>query len=308
MNKVLMAAPVHEILSNGLEQAGYQLVWAEKMNQEIAFSLIKDCVGVITSTRIQLDKNLIDAAPNLKWIGRMGSGMEVIDLEYAALKGILCFGSPDGNCNAVAEHAMGLLLNLTKKIHSSFDEIKQGLWLREENRGFELEGKTVGIIGFGHTGTAFAKKLRGFDVSIVAYDKYKKDLKFDNVRFCENLSLIYEQADVLSFHVPQSAETKNYFNTNFLASMKKPFLLLNTSRGNVVSIKTLFEGLQSGKIIGAGLDVLPMEPISKMDISEREVMEDIMKLPQVIVTPHIAGYSVESLYKMSKSLFHQIVI
>lgn len=308
MNKVLMAAPVHEILSNGLEQAGYQLVWAEKMNQEIAFSLIQDCVGVITSTRIQLDKNLIEAAPNLKWIGRMGSGMEVIDLEYAALKGILCFGSPDGNCNAVAEHAMGLLLNLTKKIHSSFDEIKQGLWLREENRGFELEGKTVGIIGFGHTGTAFAKKLRGFDVSIVAYDKYKKDLKFDNVRFCENLSLIYEQADVLSFHVPQSTETKNYFNTNFLASMKKPFLLLNTSRGNVVSIKTLFEGLQSGKIIGAGLDVLPMEPISKMDISEREVMEDIMKLPQVIVTPHIAGYSVESLYKMSKSLFHQIVI
>jgi len=308
MNKVLMAAPVHEILSNGLEQAGYQLVWAEKMNQEIAFSLIQDCVGVITSTRIQLDKNLIDAAPNLKWIGRMGSGMEVIDLEYAALKGILCFGSPDGNCNAVAEHAMGLLLNLTKKIHSSFDEIKQGLWLREENRGFELEGKTVGIIGFGHTGTAFAKKLRGFDVSIVAFDKYKKDLKFDNVRFCENLSLIYEQADVLSFHVPQSAETKNYFNTNFLASMKRPFLLLNTSRGNVVSIKTLFEGLQSGKIIGAGLDVLPMEPMSKMDISEREVMEDMMKLPQVIVTPHIAGYSVESLYKMSKSLFHQIVI
>lgn len=308
MNKVLMAAPVHEILSNGLEQAGYQLVWAEKMNQEIAFSLIQDCVGVITSTRIQLDKNLIEAAPNLKWIGRMGSGMEVIDLEYAALKGILCFGSPDGNCNAVAEHAMGLLLNLTKKIHSSFDEIKLGLWLREENRGFELEGKTVGIIGFGHTGTAFAKKLRGFDVSIVAYDKYKKDLKFDNVRFCENLSYIYEQADVLSFHVPQSAETKNYFNTNFLASMKKPFLLLNTSRGNVISIKTLFEGLQSGKIIGAGLDVLPMEPMPKMDISEREIMKDMMKLPQVIVTPHIAGYSVESLYKMSKSLFHQIVI
>ncbi len=308
MNKVLMAAPVHEILSNGLEQAGYQLVWAEKMNQEIAFSLIQDCVGVITSTRIQLDKNLIDTAPNLKWIGRMGSGMEVIDLEYAALKGILCFGSPDGNCNAVAEHAMGLLLNLTKKIHSSFDEIKQGLWLREENRGFELEGKTVGIIGFGHTGTAFAKKLRGFDVSIVAYDKYKKDLKFDNVRFCENLSCIYEQADVLSFHVPQSEETKNYFNTNFLASMKKPFLLLNTSRGNVISIKTLFEGLQSGKIIGAGLDVLPMEPMPKMDISEREIMKDMMKLPQVIVTPHIAGYSVESLYKMSKRLFHQIVI
>lgn len=308
MNKVLMAAPVHEILSNGLEQAGYQLVWAEKMNQEIAFSLIQDCVGVITSTRIQLDKNLIEAAPNLKWIGRMGSGMEVIDLEYATLKGILCFGSPDGNCNAVAEHAMGLLLNLTKKIHSSFDEIKQGLWLREENRGFELEGKTVGIIGFGHTGTAFAKKLRGFDVSIVVYDKYKKDLKFDNVRFSENLSLIYEQADVLSFHVPQSAETENYFNSNFLASMKKPFLLLNTSRGNVVSIKTLFEGLQSGKIIGAGLDVLPMEPMPKMDISEREIMKDMMKLPQVIVTPHIAGYSVESLYKMSKSLFHQIVI
>lgn len=308
MNKVLMAAPVHEILSNGLEQAGYQLVWAEKMNQEIAFSLIQDCVGVITSTRIQLDKNLIDTAPNLKWIGRMGSGMEVIDLEYAAQKGIQLFGSPDGNCNAVAEHAMGLLLNLTKKIHSSFDEIKQGLWLREENRGFELEGKTVGIIGFGHTGTAFAKKLRGFDVSILAYDKYKKDLKFDNVRFCENLSCIYEQADVLSFHVPQSEETKNYFNTNFLASMKKPFLLLNTSRGNVISIKTLFEGLQSGKIIGAGLDVLPMEPMPKMDISEREIMKDMMKLPQVIVTPHIAGYSVESLYKMSKSLFHQIVI
>lgn len=308
MNKVFIAAPVHEILSTGLEQAGFQLVWAEKIDQTSAFSLIQDCVGVITSTRIQLDSNLIDAAPKLKWIGRMGSGMEVIDLDYAAKKGIQCFGSPDGNCNAVAEHAMGLLLSLTKKIHSSYNEVKQGLWLRDENRGFELEGKTVGIVGFGHTGTAFAKKLRGFDVSILAYDKYKKNIKFDGVHFCESLSYINGQADVVSFHVPQSAETKNYFNNNFLAAMKKPFVLINTSRGNVVSIETVLEGIRNGKIIGAGLDVLPKEPLVKMDDSGREIMEQLMKMPQVIVTPHIAGYSVESLYKMSKSLFHQIVI
>jgi D-3-phosphoglycerate dehydrogenase len=237
----------------------------------------------------------------------MGSGMEVIDVDYANSRGIRCYSSPEGNCNAVAEHALGLLLGLTKKIASSNEEVRQGKWLREENRGMELEGKTIGIIGFGHTGAAFAKKLAGFDMRVLAYDKYKQDLEFAGVDFCKDLELIFQEADIISFHVPLQEDTLHYFNQDFLKRMHKPFILLNTSRGQVVKTDTILEGLHLHKILAAGLDVLEEEPLEKASESFKEKLRKIQAYSNVIITPHIAGYSFEALYKMSKTLLNKIV-
>ncbi|WP_276132613.1 NAD(P)-dependent oxidoreductase [Polluticoccus soli] len=306
--KVLIAAPVHEVLVKGLENAGYRCIIEEKINQEKAFPLIVDCVGVITSTRLQLDKQLLDAAPLLKWIGRMGSGMEVIDLAYAVKKGVACYSSPEGNCNAVAEHALGMLISLKRHIVTSNEEVQNGQWLREENRGVELEGKTIGIIGFGHTGRAFARKLQNFDMNIFAYDKYDANNFPSYVTNCDTLEPIYKQADIISFHVPLQADTRHYFNAEFAGKMLHPFVLLNTSRGSVVDSKSLLDGLLSQKITGVCLDVFEQEPPRNMSPEVAQIFEQIIKMPQVIVTPHIAGYSFEALFKMSKVLLDKIVI
>ncbi len=334
--KVLIAAPVHNVLTEGLTSEGYDLVHAGNITQDIAFELIRDCEGVITSTRLQLNKELLDAGSQLKWIGRMGSGMEVIDVHYATEKNIICHSSPEGNCNAVGEHALGMLLSLTKKISASHNEVKQGKWLRDENRGIELEGKTIGIIGFGHTGKAFAKKLKGFDVRILAYDTNKKRLNhsdinqlinndiqmnFDDIHQghgkaqlnhncitpCDTLEQIFQEADIVSFHVPLQPDTKHYFNDRFITQMNRPFILVNTSRGIVVDTQALYNGIHTGKIIGACLDVIEEEPLNKMSDPVRTLVDELLKLPQVIITPHIAGYSQEALYKMSYILLNKIV-
>ena len=305
--KVLIAAPVHPVLTNGLVAEGYEMVVQEQISQGIAPALIKDCVGVVTSTRLLLNKELLDAAPGLKWIGRMGSGMEVIDIAYAASRGIACFSSPEGNSNAVAEHALGMLLALTNCIVRSHNEVLIGEWRREENRGHELEGKTIGIIGFGHTGRAFARKLQAFDMEIIAYDKYAKGEMPVYVTCCDTLEQIQERADIISFHEPLQHDTIYYFDESFLGRMKKPFILVNTSRGKVVGSKTLLDGLLTKKITGACLDVWEEEPIEKMSPELKKILQDIIKMPNVVVTPHIAGYSFEALYKMSKVLLDKIV-
>ena len=304
--KVLIAAPVHPILTSGLEAMGYETVMQDKITQATAYKLIKDCTGVITSTRLQLDDSLIDAAPLLKWIGRMGSGMEVIDLEYAASKGIICFSSPEGNSNAVGEHALGMLLALIRRIVWSNNEMKEGTWLREENRGIELEGKTIGIIGYGHTGHSFARKLQGFDVRILGYDKYHQDGVKAPITNCESLEHIHEEADIVSFHVPLQADTHHYLDTAFIAKMRKPFILINTSRGTVVDLFALQKGLSSGKIVGACLDVFEKEPVSSMTAEMQQAMAEMIALPNVVATPHIAGYTYEALYKMSKTLLDKL--
>lgn len=307
MKKVLIAAPVHPVLTDGLQAAGYECLIHEKISQQQAFELVKDVTGIITSTRLQLDKDLIDAAPQLQWIGRMGSGMEVIDVLYAETKGIKCFGSPDGNANAVAEHALGMLLSLNKRIIQSNNEVKQGLWLRDENRGTELEGKTIGLIGFGHTGRAFAKKLMGFDMQILAYDKYNRQNFPPYVTQCETLTPIFQQADIISFHVPLQADTTHYFDENFLRSVKKPFILVNTSRGVVVNNEVLLRGMQEKLICGACIDVWEEEPLNAMSDKQRALLARVANLPNAVLTPHIAGYSFEAVYKMSNILLQKIV-
>jgi D-3-phosphoglycerate dehydrogenase len=305
--KVLIAAPVHRILKDGLINTGYELVIPDKISQANAPEYLTDCVGIITSTRLQLDKQLLDAAPLLRWIGRMGSGMEVVDMEYAALKGIRCHSSPEGNSNAVAEHAIGMLLALSKRLIVSNNELKRAIWEREGNRGTELEGKTVGIIGFGHTGRAFAKKLLGFDMNILVYDKYKRDEVPEYVTYCKDLEAIYREADIISFHVPLQEDTIHYLDEKFISAMHKGFVLLNTSRGIVADTKAIKKGLESGKIKGACLDVWEEEPLEQMSPELRDLFEKMVNMDNVIITPHIAGYSEEALYKMSKVLLEKIV-
>ncbi len=306
MRKVLIAAPVHHILIDGLIARGYQCLVREDIKQESALELIKDCEGVITSTRIQLNKELLLTAPLLKWIGRMGSGLEVIDTDFATESGINYYSSPEGNCNAVGEHAMGMLLSLIHKITWSHNELISGIWEREKNRGIELEGRTIGIIGFGHTGRAFAKKLTGFDARILAYDKKEIENLPNNVIACTNLDAIFEEAEIVSFHVPLQTDTFYYFDSEFVSKMKHPFILLNTSRGKVVDLIAVYNGLEQGKITGVCLDVFEEEPIKLLVGERKAILEKIILRSNVIATSHIAGYTHEALYKMSKILLNKI--
>ena len=302
----MIAAPVHEVLTLGLEEAGYELLHHEKITQAQGLQLIKDCVGVITSTRLQLNRELIDAAPMLLFIGRMGSGMEVIDVPYASSKGIRCIGSPEGNCNAVAEHALGMLLSLNKNILKSHNEIKEGKWLRDENRGTELEGKTIGIIGYGHTGAAFARLLRGFDVRILVYDKYKVISPEPHIIVCATTDQLLKEADIISLHVPFQEDTFHLIDKEFIEQMRKPFVLINTSRGTVVDSSVMKLFLASGKITGLALDVWEEEPLEKMTDKYRLILNDLMTSEHTLITAHIAGYSHEALFKMSLLLLERI--
>ncbi len=304
-NLVLIAAPVHPVLTEGLEALGYRLRLAPDIRPEDAGALLQDCVGVITSTRIQLSRPLLAQHPQLRWIGRMGSGMEVIDTAAAAEMGVAVFASPEGNCNAVAEHALGMLLALTNKIAASAAEVTQGKWLREENRGAELEGKTIGLIGFGHTGRAFARLLRGFEVEVLAYDPYISGNFPANVAQVA-LDALQARADVISFHVPIGPDTRHYFDEAFLEALQKPVYLINTARGEVVNSEVLEKGLVSGKVRAAALDVWEGEPLPRMPTVERERLLRLSVLPQVLITPHIAGYSYEALYKMSATLLSKL--
>jgi D-3-phosphoglycerate dehydrogenase / 2-oxoglutarate reductase len=306
LKKVLIAAPVHHVITDGLVEMGYECIIREDITQSIAYDLIGDCEGVVTSTRLQLDKALIDAAPRLKWIGRMGSGMEVVDVSHANLRGIQCFSSPEGNCNAVGEHAVGMLLTLIRRITWSHSEIAAEIWKRDENRGIELEGKTVAIIGFGHTGASFAKKLRGFDMRILAFDKNEIIDPPPYIEVCRDINTIYNDADIVSIHVSLQPDTINYFDEPFVAAMRKPFILINTSRGQVVNTRALYNGIKAGKVRGACLDVFEHEPITKSDKELRDAITELIFMPNVIVTPHIAGYTYEALYKMSKVLLGKI--
>lgn len=300
--KVLIVAPVHEVLVQELEKMGYTCDLKEELAQTEAMQIIADYEGLITSTRLFIDQAFMDQSVQLKWIGRMGSGMEIVDTVYAAEKGIQCFSSPEGNANAVAEQALGMLLSLQHKITSAYMELQHGLWRREENRGIEIEGLTAGVIGYGHNGSAFAAKLKAMNVRVLALDKYKTGYGEDGIEECSSPEQLYEKADIISFHLPLNTETHHYFNDRFLEQMQKPFVLLNLSRGNIVSQETLYRGMKSGKIKGAALDVWEAEPVSKMKGTQAAMFEELIRMPQFIGTPHIAGYTVQALYKMSHVL------
>lgn len=263
-------------------------------------------VGIITSNKLVMNAETLSQFNHLKWIGRLGSGMEIIDKKYCDQNEIRYFSSPMGISNSVAEHLTGMLLSLLHKIPKSLDEIKNGNWNREINRGIELENLTVGIIGFGHTGSAFAKKLSGFTNSILVYDKLKSNITSEIIKEVP-LEQLQDEADIISFHVPLQDDTFHYYDDAFMERMSKEHILINASRGAVANTSSILKGLHSGKISGACLDVLEEEKrIEKVLQSPNNIVNQLLNY-NVIITPHIAGYSHDAVEKMSIELMRQIL-
>ena len=304
---VIITAPAHPYLTERLQEKGFEVVLSETINYNELANSIATATGLVVSTRIKIDQPLLEKAIALKWIARLGSGMELIDTNYAASKNIVCVSSPEGNAGAVGEHAMALLLNLMNKVTSSFAEVKNGLWIRDANRADALMGKTVGIIGLGHTGNAFASRLQSFGVKIMAHDKYKQETPLQNVEFVD-LATLCANADVVSLHLPLTPETHHYASTSFFASLVKSPYFINTCRGKVADTAAIITALKNGQIKGAGLDVLENENLGSYSEVERVQLEWLCKQSNVIITPHIAGYSHEAFYLMAKIVLDKLGI
>ncbi|HMZ45395.1 MAG TPA: NAD(P)-dependent oxidoreductase [Chitinophagaceae bacterium] len=306
MKRIIISGYAHSVLQEMLSNAGFEVIYNPTISYQELLNEIEPAVGLITTTRIKADEMLLRKATNLKFIGRLGSGMDLIDVEFAKQKNIKCLNSPEGNRNAVAEHTLALLLNLMNKINISYDALKQNIWAREENRGDELEGKIVGIIGFGNTGKRFAELLQPFNVTVLAYDKYKFGFASNYIKQA-SFEQICKQANVISFHVPLTAETHYYANDSFFNSLQQQPYFLNTCRGKVTNTKALINALENKKIKAAGLDVLENEQLSTYTTDEKIMLQQLIRFNNVIITPHTAGVTAQSLFKMSKIMANKIL-
>jgi D-3-phosphoglycerate dehydrogenase len=319
--KILHLDSNHPLLINQLKDLGYTNHEDFTSSKSEIIAEISEYDGIVIRSRFCIDKQFLDAATKLKFIGRVGAGLENIDCDYAEKKGIHLISAPEGNRNAVGEHALGMLLSLFNKLNKADKEVSIGKWLREANRGLELDGKIVGLIGYGNMGKAFAKKLRGFDVEVLCYD-IKDNVGDEN---CKQVSLgeLQEKADVLSLHTPQTPLTLNMVNTEFINSFKKSFWLINTARGKSVVTEDLVKAIDSGKILGAGLDVLEYEKASFEDLFKvdepkfrwmrkgkksnlPEAFQYLINADNVILTPHVAGWTIESNIKLAQTIVDKI--
>ncbi len=302
---VLITDDIHPYLATQLENSGYICHSFPDIDNQGVLEIIQDYTGLIVSTKIKVGETLIKKAEKLQFIGRAGSGMENIDVDYAKKNGVLWVNSPEGNRNAVAEHVLGMLLALFNKMITADGEMRNGIWRREENRGLELMGLTVGIIGFGNTGRSFANKLRGMDVKIMAYDKFLSPSEHPDLPLW-SLKEVQKQADVISLHIPLNDTTRGMVNKKFINGFSKSFFLINAARGPVVKTEHLIQGLKEGKIRGACLDVFENEKPSTFTREQADIFQTLTKMDQVILTPHIAGWTVESKYRIAKVLFSKI--
>ena len=298
----------HPLLLQELEKADFENHQDYTSTKEEIESKIEHYHGIVIRSRFKIDKTFIDKAKNLQFIARVGAGLESIDVEYAKTKNIALIAAPEGNQNAVGEHTLGMILSLFNKLNRADSQVKNGNWNREGNRGLELEGKTIGIIGYGNMGKSFAKKLRGFDVAVIFHD-IKINIANSDAKQV-SLQELQEQCDVLSLHVPWTPETDKMVNAEFINSFAKPFWLLNTSRGKNVVTADLVLALQSGKILGAGLDVLEYEKTSFEILSEKDKISEsfafLANAENVLLTPHIAGWTVESHQKLAQTIVDKI--
>jgi D-3-phosphoglycerate dehydrogenase len=307
--KVLITDNVHPLLINGLKELGYEVDYDTSIDMNSLRNIIHLYDGMVINSKIKMHKEMIDQGRKLKFIGRLGSGMEIIDKAYALNKGIAAINSPEGNRNAVAEHAVGMILAIYNNLLRSHTEVKNFIWNREQNRGLEIKGKTIGIIGLGHTGEQFARKLQNWGCTILAYDKYRTDYP-QNLNFVQltHPDVIQQQADIISFHLPLNDETKYFCNGDFLKACKKQPLIVNTSRGNVVETSALIDALDKKIIFGACLDVFENENPASISQDEKLMYSKLYSFDNVILSPHIAGWTKESLEGIASVLLEKIKI
>lgn len=303
--KVLITDYVDPVLLTGLKSMGYTCTYAPEMTRGEMENLLPGYTGVVINTRCAINRETMEKAPVLKWIARLGSGLDIIDLEAAKERKIKVISAPEGNAQAVAEFAMGMLVSLSRKINSADRTVRSGDWLREQHRGWEIAGKTIGIIGYGNNGSAFGRLWKGWDVKVMAYDKYISGFGNEFVQETD-LNTLLRSSDIISLHIPLTPETKELVNDAFINKCKPGGVLINTSRGKVVDIKALLRALKSGQLKGACLDVLPYEPPGKGPEEDQRFFLELSNYENVVLSPHIAGWTVESKRKIAAILLDKI--
>ncbi|MEC7754161.1 MAG: NAD(P)-dependent oxidoreductase [Bacteroidota bacterium] len=303
--KCLIIDDMHESIVPLLEEIGIEPHYAPKISRSEILDCIGQFEGVLVRSKTTIDKEFIDKATKLEFIGRAGAGLDKIDVAYVEARNIEILNAPEGNRDALAEHAMGMLLNLLNKINAADREVRNWVWDREGNRGVELSDKTVGIVGYGYMGQAFVQRLRAFDCRILVYDKFKKGFGTKKV---EEVSLekLFQKTDILSLHVPLTEETRGWMNETFFESFRKPVYLLNTARGEIVPIADLLSLLDSGKILGAALDVLEKEKFEALTSEEKQRFENLFARKNVVLSPHVAGWTFASYKRINEVLVSKI--